>query len=107
MARQEIDIGTRPTGAGGDTPRSAMIKINAMTDELYRGDALAKASGWGASLPIPMKPTESADGLPVVNGLFMFGDGGVSLPFPYVYIIQMLSGRVGMSGRSPTALWTI
>ncbi|MGU9808484.1 pyocin knob domain-containing protein [Pseudomonas sp. LF052] len=95
MARQEIDIGTRPTGAGGDTPRSAMIKINAMTDELYRGDALAKASGWGASLPIPMKPTESADGLPVVNGLFMFGDGGVSLPFPYVYIIQMLSGTGG------------
>ena len=37
MARQEIDLGTRPTGVGGDTPRSAMVKINAMTAELYDG----------------------------------------------------------------------
>ena len=37
MARQEIDLGTRPTGVGGDTPRSAMVKINAMTLDLYTG----------------------------------------------------------------------
>lgn len=45
MARQEIDIGTRPSGVGGDTPRSANIKINAMTQELYgRVDMLGTAS---------------------------------------------------------------
>ncbi|OPA92416.1 hypothetical protein BFW87_17550 [Pseudomonas fluorescens] len=35
MARQEINLGATPTGVGGDTPRSANIKINAMTQELY------------------------------------------------------------------------
>ncbi|MEW5700548.1 hypothetical protein [Pseudomonas synxantha] len=39
MPRQEINIGTAPTGAGGDTTRSGAVKINAMTAELYARDA--------------------------------------------------------------------
>ena len=39
MARQEINIGAAPTGVGGDTPRSASIKINAMTQELFARQA--------------------------------------------------------------------
>ncbi|AZE90200.1 hypothetical protein [Pseudomonas orientalis] len=39
MARQEIGIGTAPTGVGGDTTRSTAIKINAMTTELYARNA--------------------------------------------------------------------
>ena len=39
MARQEINIGTAPTGAGGDTTRSTAVKINAMTTELYARNA--------------------------------------------------------------------
>lgn len=35
MARQEIILGTAPTGLGGDPPRTASTKINAMTQELY------------------------------------------------------------------------
>lgn len=35
MSRQEINLGTAPTGAGGDTTRSTGVKINAMTTELY------------------------------------------------------------------------
>ncbi|QKJ73493.1 hypothetical protein HRH33_13190 [Pseudomonas rhodesiae] len=37
MARQEIILGTPPLGLGGDTPRVANSKINAMTSELYQG----------------------------------------------------------------------
>lgn len=37
MARQEINLGAAPTGAGGDTTRSTAVKINAMTLELYQG----------------------------------------------------------------------
>lgn len=37
MARSEIILGTPPTGIGGDTPRVASSKINAMTSELYQG----------------------------------------------------------------------
>lgn len=45
MARQEINIGTAPTGAGGDTTRSGAVKINAMTQELYlRTDGLGTAA---------------------------------------------------------------
>lgn len=40
MARQEINIGTAPTGVGGDTTRSGAVKINAMTQELYARNAL-------------------------------------------------------------------
>lgn len=35
MARQEIILGTPPAGLGGDPPRTASMKINAMTLELY------------------------------------------------------------------------
>lgn len=35
MARQEISLGTAPTGVGGDTTRTTGVKINAMTLELY------------------------------------------------------------------------
>lgn len=40
MPRQEINLGTAPTGAGGDTTRSTGVKINAMTAELYARNAL-------------------------------------------------------------------
>lgn len=45
MARQEINLGTAPTGAGGDTTRTTGIKINSMTQELYaRNSQLGTAS---------------------------------------------------------------
>lgn len=36
MPLREIILGTPPTGVGGDTPRAASIKINAMMQEIYR-----------------------------------------------------------------------
>lgn len=44
MARQEINLGTAPSGVGGDTTRSTGIKINAMTQELY-----SKVNGMGTA----------------------------------------------------------
>lgn len=35
MAQQGINIGSAPSGAGGDTPRTAWIKANANFSELY------------------------------------------------------------------------
>lgn len=35
MARQDINLGTAPTGVGGDTTRSTAVKINAMMLEIY------------------------------------------------------------------------
>lgn len=39
MSKQSINLGTAPTGVGGDTPRSAFTKANANFDELYARDA--------------------------------------------------------------------
>ena len=64
MAKQTINLGTAPTGTGGDTPRSAFTKIQANVDELY--SALG-ASGSPAALPAAM---------PVAKG----GTGGVDQP---------------------------
>ncbi len=35
MAKQTINLGTAPTGVGGDTPRSAFVKTQSNFDELY------------------------------------------------------------------------
>ena len=35
MAKQTINLGTAPTGAGGDTNRSAFVKAQANFDEIY------------------------------------------------------------------------
>ena len=49
MARQEIILGTPPAGLGGDPPRTASMKINAMTQELYeKNAALGTAASRGA-----------------------------------------------------------
>jgi len=45
MAKQVIQLGTAPTGVGGDTPRSANIKINSNFDELYAADAVNYKKG--------------------------------------------------------------
>lgn len=38
MARQEIPLGTAPTGEGGDNARQAFERVNQMTAELYAAD---------------------------------------------------------------------
>ncbi|MGO0633168.1 hypothetical protein ACTORR_24600 [Pseudomonas sp. SAR267] len=53
MAKQTINLGTAPTGVGGDTPRSANTKVNQNFDEVYQllgnlGDASTKNVGTSA-----------------------------------------------------------
>ncbi|MBC3255615.1 hypothetical protein HU733_08935 [Pseudomonas paralactis] len=142
MARQEINIGAAPTGVGGDTPRSASIKINAMTQELFARQAqlgtaatqnvvtgsddftpgrvsMMGHAGWG-STPISKSPTDDANELPRVSGLFQFGNGGINLPNPFVQILQiansggyvwqtakaMLDESVYMRGRRGDGAWS-
>lgn len=53
MAKQTINLGASPTGAGGDTPRSAFTKTQANFDELYSvlgGAASAAAARSGLGL---------------------------------------------------------
>jgi hypothetical protein len=45
MAKQTINLGTAPTGVGGDTPRSAFTKAQGNFDELYTAVAAAFGKG--------------------------------------------------------------
>ena len=83
MARQEIILGTPPTGLGGDTPRVASSKINAMTLDLFA--ALGAVDG---ALP---------PALPVAKG----GTGNTTGAAPRLAAAAML-GAVAQSGGVPT-----
>jgi len=65
MSRQEINLGALPSGLGGDTPRSANMKINAMTAELYaRDSSLGSAANLGTSndqKPVPGQVLQPGD----------------------------------------------
>lgn len=59
MSKQTINLGTAPTGAGGDTPRSAFTKTQSNFDELYT--ALG-AAGSPATLPAALPITKGGTG---------------------------------------------
>lgn len=44
MAKQTINLGTAPTGTGGDTPRSAFTKVQSNFDEIYNAFYAAKGA---------------------------------------------------------------
>lgn len=56
MSKQTINLGTAPTGVGGDTPRSAFTKAMSNFDELY-----AALGGGGSPVALPAA-------LPIANG---------------------------------------
>ncbi|UHH31383.1 hypothetical protein LUW10_06035 [Pseudomonas veronii] len=85
MVRQEIILGTPPTGLGGDTPRVASSKINAMTLEIYQGIGTTDAP------------------LPVSRG----GNGvsSVSMPFSSMRDTVALTHAVGLAERKRTKIF--
>ena len=65
MARQEIILGTPPSGLGGDPPRVASQKINHMTQELYDNFSVM---GTAASADLQTKNNDLAAGKVLVVG---------------------------------------
>lgn len=90
MARQEIILGTAPTGLGGDPPRTASTKINDMTTEIY--SLLAGSDGAiPGILPISKGGTGGSTQGAARNGL---GLGSAS--------VAEIVGTVSQSGGTPT-----
>ena len=85
MARQEIILGTPPQGLGGDPPRTASTKINAMTAEVY-----VALGGSGSNLALPAA-------LPVIKG----GTGN-STGTASKLAVAAIVGTVSQSGGVPT-----
>ncbi|HCV39562.1 MAG TPA: hypothetical protein DGQ94_12750 [Pseudomonas sp.] len=59
MAKQTINLGTAPTGEGGDTPRSANVKIGANFDEVY---GFLGATGTPQALPAAIPVSKGGTG---------------------------------------------
>ncbi len=101
MARQEINLGAAPTGAGGDTTRSTGVKINAMTQELYAAAGLANSSGWGGVNP-PVMP-EGFDANTLTGTKLVLFNTGVNLPgsnSPYWFVENIDNGGGYMTQRA-------
>lgn len=104
MARQNIELGTAPLGAGGDTPRSANIKINSMTTEIY---ARLAQLGTASNATLTTSSTDSAAGRVLKVG--DFGVGGSTPIIGFNIDNQVLTlgleGYAGglSSGSKPTS----
>ena len=85
MAKQTINLGTAPTGTGGDTPRTAFTKAQGNFDEIY--GALGAS---GSPLEIPAT-------LPVSKG----GTGNTTGKATNLAAAAIL-GTVSQSGGVPT-----
>ncbi|QBR32818.1 MULTISPECIES: phage tail protein [Pseudomonas] len=59
MTKQTINLGTAPTGVGGDTPRSAFTKTQSNFDELY---IALGASGSPGTLPTALPVAQGGTG---------------------------------------------
>ena len=98
MARQEINLGTSPTGLGGDPPRTASQKINFMTKELY--DENAKL-GTASKRDVQTSAFDDTAGRLMAVGAFGFGGPSVrtatdmfGLPANGIYYSNPSSGTL-------------
>lgn len=75
MARQEIILGTPPAGLGGDPPRTASMKINAMTQELYDKNASLGTAAFASTLGSVTNGAIIERGSSVAGEWIKFNDG--------------------------------
>lgn len=66
MAKQDINLGTQPTGVGGDTNRSANIKTNANLKEIYTALGGSVSGGNGSVLPNSLPISKGGTGATTV-----------------------------------------
>ncbi|WP_256584873.1 MULTISPECIES: hypothetical protein [unclassified Pseudomonas] len=97
MAKQTINLGTAPTGVGGDTPRSAFTKTQSNFDELYAADtanykranilgAVSQASGVPTGAIIERSSNANGEFVKFADGTLIctrFVSGNMALTSPY------------------------
>lgn len=91
MAKQTINLGTVPSGVGGDTPRSAWVKAKANMDELYRFNALDEA-------PVFTGNIDDGSAVPLGQCMVNASTGGTK-PAGLSFGILITWGAVAQQGR--------
>lgn len=91
MAKQTINLGTAPTGAGGDTRRTAFIKTQANFDEIYTSGLVERGSNALGEWTKWLDGTLITWGVQVVTARCLAGQAiswnpaaGVNQPSPFV-----------------------
>lgn len=94
MAKQTINLGTAPTGAGGDTVRSALVKAQANFDEIYNAGVASTALSGQASVDMNSFTT---------SGVYLFNTPSANSPgFDYgtIEVQPRSSGEIIQIARS-------
>ncbi|VVM93844.1 hypothetical protein [Pseudomonas fluorescens] len=101
MSKQTINLGTAPTGVGGDTPRSAFTKTQSNIDEIYAALGASGSPGTlPASLPVAQGGTGGTTQATARTGL---GLGSAST----VDAVGLMSNNAIIeTGSSATGIWT-
>ncbi|MFL1553206.1 hypothetical protein ACI77I_29725 [Pseudomonas sp. D47] len=86
MARQEIILGMPPQGLGGDPPRTASMKINAMTTEIYDGlGKSVKKGDFGVGGDTSPDYPDGNFGNASTGGLYRWNNATAGAPIPNSY----------------------
>lgn len=93
MPKQSINLGTAPTGVGGDTPRSAFTKAQSNFDEIY---AALGASGNPGTLPASLPVAQGGTGVATTAALL------TSLQSAGAYGKTNAVGTAGQTAGVPT-----
>jgi len=101
MSKQTINLGTAPTGVGGDTPRSAFTKAQSNIDELYAAlGASGNPSTLPSALPVAQGGTGGATQAAARTGLGLGSAAAADI------VGLMSSGAIIETGSSATGTWT-
>ena len=93
MARQEIILGTPPTGLGGDPPRVASMKINAMTLELYEKNAKLGSAAFANLVGTVAEGAIIEQGSNAKGNFTKFADGTLITWGSQLFNVQTLAGQ--------------
>ena len=96
MARQEIILGTPPTGLGGDPPRVASMKINAMTRELYEKNASLGSAAFASLVGSVAGGAIIEHGSNAKGNFTKFADGTMITWGSQLFNVQTFAGQGGV-----------
>lgn len=89
MAKQTINLGTAPTGAGGDTTRAAFVKAQANFDEIYTSGLIERGSNAKGEYAKFPDGTLITWGKQIINDTVVAGQGrtwnagNANQPYPF------------------------
>lgn len=104
MAKQTINLGTAPSGVGGDDERGAFTKVNANFDELYTAFGGTPPAGSAAAAPIVGTTSAIFQRATNANGDYIRYQDGTQICWGTITVpAQAISTQVTVNATFPIA----